>query len=613
MRILRPVWLAILAACLVQAANAAPLTNRLLNHPSPYLAMHGGDPVAWQEWGPAAIARARREGKLLFVSIGYFSCHWCHVMQRESYKNPVIAAYINKHFIPVKVDRELEAALDARLIEFAERTQGQGGWPLNVFMTPEGHPLFVVLYQPPKVFQEQIQRVLHLWQSEHESLSQLARQEDQPAKGPGAPTLNRQQVESYRRDFIKTLLAGADLMQGGLGRTSKFPPSPQLMLVLDLQAQRPDPKLREFLVLTLDAMAQRGLYDRVGGGFFRYTVNPSWKTPHFEKMLYDNAQLARIYHRAARQLNRPDYRQISQDTTRFLIREMLTADGAFLAALSAVDDRNVEGGYYLWNEQELRRLLSNKELRVASQVWGMTGPVPFDAGYLPWLAQPVKEVAASLRLDVDEAERLLASAASKLHRARQQRKLPRDTKQLAGWNGLMLATLADMARDAPADPDLRRVTRSVRDYIANQLWAGDHLRRARAGGRELGTASIEDYAYVADGLLAWARLTGASEDYRLALKVTREGWKRFYSRRGWRLSDRTLMAAESGQDVLSDGPMPSPSAVLIRVSLALAAHQRDAALRRQALAALNSGHGQIGQNPVWNASHIAAMLEELGR
>ena len=600
-------------ALIVQVAAADVLSNRLKHHPSPYLAMHGDDPVAWQDWGPAAIARARREGKLLFVSVGYFSCHWCHVMQRESYKNPAIAAYINRHFVPVKVDRELESALDARLIEFAERTQGQGGWPLNVFMTPDGYPLFAVLYQPPDVFREQIQRVQTLWASEGQSLARLARREAAPAHGPGAPRLDARQVAAHRDRFIKALLDNADLLQGGLGNRSKFPPSPQLLLLLELHAQRPDPRLNEFLTLTLDVMAQRGLYDHVGGGFFRYTTDPSWKTPHFEKMLYDNAQLARIYHRAGRLLQRSEYRHIAERTIRFLAREMHSRDGAFLAALSAVDDRNVEGGYYLWQEQELKRLLTGDELAVLGYAFRMKGHAPFDAGHLPWRAHSPEETAAELRLNVPQVSRYQDTAMAKLFDARRQRSLPRDTKLLAGWNGLMLTTLAEMARDTPRDPEWQRLAQGTRDYLVKELWSGDRLKRAVAGGRELGAASLEDYAYVAEGLLAWAQLTGVDEDYRLALAVVRAAWKRFYSRQGWRLADRSLMAAEPGQDVMSDGPMPAPSAVLIRVSLTLAAHQRDSALRQQALAALNSGHRLIGQDPVWHASHIAAMLQATTR
>ena len=170
-----------------------------------------------------------------------------------------------------------------------------------------------------------------------------------------------------------------------------------------------------------------------------------------------------------------------------------------------------------------------------------------------------------------------------------------------------------MARDTPRDPEWQRLAQGTRDYLVKELWSGDRLKRAVAGGRELGAASLEDYAYVAEGLLAWAQLTGVDEDYRLALAVVRAAWKRFYSRQGWRLADRSLMAAEPGQDVMSDGPMPAPSAVLIRVSLTLAAHQRDSALRQQALAALNSGHRLIGQDPVWHASHIAAMLQATTR
>ena len=209
--------LSVLVTVLPATTHAAPLANRLFNHPSPYLALHGTDPVAWQEWNAETVARARQEGKLLYVSIGYFSCHWCHVMQRESYKNPEIARTLNRLFIPVKVDRELDPALDARLIEFADKTRGQSGWPLNAFVTPDGHPLYATLYHPPEEFQKILARIEQLWRGDRERLAELARVAAVPPTGPGKPEVNADQARAQAARVVADALKLADSVQGGFG------------------------------------------------------------------------------------------------------------------------------------------------------------------------------------------------------------------------------------------------------------------------------------------------------------------------------------------------------------------------------------------------------------
>ncbi len=315
-----PIWMSV--------ANAAPrLENQLANHASPYLALHAGDPVKWQDWTPAVIKLARQQKKLVYLSIGYFSCHWCHVMQRESYRNPEIARFLNKHFIPVKVDRELEPALDAHLIEFAEQTQGVAGWPLNVFLTPEGYPLYAVLYMPPKEFQQVLVKLQKLWQQDSASLAKLARQAVDEGKGPGKPVLNASLVKTYANKIVETSFTRRDLFHGGFGEQSKFPSVPQLDFLLARYQRQPDSKLKNFLQHTLDQMMRNGLYDHLGGGFFRYTVDPGWRMPHFEKMLYDNALMARLYLRAGTLWQRDDYLRIATETLLFMQKVMRRPGG----------------------------------------------------------------------------------------------------------------------------------------------------------------------------------------------------------------------------------------------------------------------------------------------
>ena len=586
--------------CLGLTANAAPsLTNQLKHHPSPYLAMHAADPVAWQDWGPAAVERARREGKLLFISVGYFSCHWCHVMQRESYRNPDIAAFLNRHFVPVKVDRELEAALDARLIEFAERTRGQGGWPLNVFITPEGYPMYAALYLPPAEFKSVLERLQGLWAKDRAGLERLARDE---AKRAAAPA----EMPVATGSFVEQALAQADSIHGGFGDQSKFPSAPQLEALLARAGAGPEPRLKEFLKLTLDHMADLGLYDHVGGGFFRYTVDPSWKTPHFEKMLYDNALLARVYLHAAKVLREPRYERVARTTLDFMARELRVPDGALIASLSAVDDKDVEGGYYLWNADELAALLSEREAQVLRLAFGMQDAAPFEAGYLPLRSLPPAEVARQLGMDTAAVETALSQALETLHKARGKRTLPRDTKLLAGWNGLALAVFAEAAR-VTGEAKYRDVAAGIRDYLMRALWDGKTLKRAVDKGRAVGAVALEDYAYVTQGLLKWARLTDSTADYAQATSVARVAWQRFYAARGWRLDERSLIQTGGAEAAIADGPLPSPSAVLVEATLALAEKTGDVALARQARTARDLARSAVQRDRFWQASHGALL------
>jgi len=609
---MRQLLLAIVLLLPVAApAEDAPLTNQLAGHPSPYLALHADDPTAWQDWGPEAVARAKRENKLLYISIGYFSCHWCHVMQRESYRNPQIAAFLNEHFVPVKVDRELEPALDSRMIDFAERTRGIAGWPLNVFVTPQGHPLYAVLYLPPEQFLQVVQQLADLWREDPAGLAELARHEAPPSGGPGAPQLDAAQVRGHADAVVAQALAQADPVHGGFGEQSKFPSVPQLDFLLQRFASEPSDALRAHLVLTLDHMAEYGLYDHVGDGFFRYTVDPDWHTPHFEKMLYDNALLARLYLRAAGVLGEPRYRDVALRTLEFMKRSMRTPRGACVASLSALDDQGVEGGYYLWHADELEQLLGKDDAHLYRTRWDMLDPARFDAGYLPITGRSAAEIAADAGLSEEQVRARLRRARASLREARAARGLPVDGKLLAGWNGLALAAFADAARET-GKPEYRESARALRDYLAGTLWDGRRLLRAVDDeGDPIGRAAVEDYAYVAEGLLAWARVSGAADDFALARAVIDQAWSRFYGESGWRLSEDSLIIAEIGSPALLDGPMPSPSGVIARVSLALAAREPGSALHERTLAALNAGHAVIRENAFWYATQIGAMVEAL--
>ena len=590
------------AAVTIAPAAGPPLENRLAGHPSPYLAMHGADPVAWQEWNAETVARARRENKLLFVSSGYFSCHWCHVMHKESFRDPEIARLLNTYFIPVKVDRELNPALDDRLIEFVERTQGHAGWPLNVFVTPEGHPLVGMVYVPPEEFRGILQAVHEEWSRDRASLAALAREATAALAASRAgtdPRLPPGIDARLRRALVEQALLQADEFQGGFGDQSKFPMAPQLLALLHAQRQSPNPRLEKFLRLTLDQMTRLGLRDHLGGGFFRYAVDPGWRVPHFEKMLYDNALLAEAYFTAADVLGEPRYAAVARETLDFMLRELAAGDGAFAASLSAVDAAGVEGGYYLWTPDQVKQLVGEADFPVVAAVFDLDGPPDLEHGHHLFMPRSLEAVAAELKRPREEVARIVERARRVLLKARAGRRLPRDGKRLAAWNGLALSALAAGARRAGGERYARAADALAR-WLATRLWDGQALARARGPAGPVGRAGLEDYALVARGLLAH----GGKRSRAAAADIIAAAWRRFHGPDGFRLDDEILLRYGAARTLVPDGPLPSPAAALMGASLELARRRGDAALARRTRAALNVGLDELERDAFWHASYV---------
>lgn len=545
----------LLLMLLPAVVGAASLTNQLARNPSPYLALHGADPVAWQEWNAETIARARRENKLLFVSVGYFACHWCHVMQRESYKNPQIAALLNRSFIPVKVDRELNSGLDEALQQFSGNLNGVAGWPLNAFVTPEGYPAFVMLYAPPDEFRARLTQLTARWAAEAASIRQLAQRA--AASSPSPPisvAVTPATAARAAQQFTASAAREADMLRGGFGEVSKFPMAPQLDGLLDELATKPNPKQLEFLRLTFDQMAARGLHDHVGGGFFRYTTDPGWDTPHFEKMLYDNAHLASLYLRAAVLLNAPHYREMALRTLDFMLRDLRDASGGFYSSTSAVDRAGREGATYLWEPTELKRLLEPSHYAAARRVWQLDAPRVFELGYLP----------AEWQTPTPAERRLLSETMPRLLKARAQRELPKDNKMNAGLNGLALTALSQAA---VLDPAYRQAADRLQQFLLKRLMYKGRLMKSFAAGRLLDGAELEDYAYVAQGLLDHAAATGNMRSRAAAAALVDRAWALFWHPAGWRREAHPLLATVQPEPVLADGALASPSETLLLASL----------------------------------------------
>ncbi len=569
---LKPIALLLLSFWLPLSA-----ANDLKHHFSPYLAMHGDDPVQWRAWGPEVLLQAQKENKLILISSGYFACHWCHVMQRESYQNPAIAKLLNESFIAVKVDRELDVALDALLIHFVQQMNGSAGWPLNVFLTPEGYPLLGLTYRPANEFETLLRRLTERWLAAPKQLSQMAqmastqifKSSDQVDEQPLRP------VAELRQDLVQQALKLADEFQGGFGEQSKFPRVPMLQALLAELQREPNPELQAFLQLTLEQMSRLALRDHLGGGFYRYTVDPNWQQPHFEKMLYDNALAVSLYLQASQQQKNVRYQQVAFDTLDFMLREMASEDGGFIASLSAVDDEGNEGGSYLWQSEELATVLSKAELGMAERLW-LWLPIQEEQqtlGLLPVTIEHPEALARELKMDFELLQEQQGVIGNKLYRWRlQNRSLPTDGKRLAGWNGLALSALCQAAV-LPAGARFRPAAQKQLNFVQG-FWSGDRLKRELNSSEG---AAFAGYVYVAQGLLSCVALLPEQKSALLeqVAQLSAKAWQLFYRPGAWRLGEKALLPVRLQRPLLEDGPLPSPSALLLKISqgLLLAGHQ----------------------------------------
>ncbi|MGI9319458.1 MAG: thioredoxin domain-containing protein [bacterium] len=595
-------FLILLAA---SAVHSAPPENALLNHPAPYLSLHGNDPVAWQSYHKEAVERARREGKLLFVSSGYFACHWCHVMQQESYQDAEIADMLNKNFVSIKVDRELEPGLDSRLMDFAQATLGRGGWPLNVFLTPEGYPVYAMLYAPKGQFLEVLVRLQLVWQTDPDKVRTLVRIETESGFPPVDAKIDRVAMQRIIDSAPQKMLKLADEFQGGFGSQSKFPSLAQLQFLLDQYERTGNEELKDFLVQTFDAMATKGMNDHLSGGFFRYTVDPGWEIPHFEKMLYDNAGIAAIYIRAANVLDQQGYHQVARTTLEFM-QKYMWREQAFVASFSAVDDRSVEGGHYLWKREQLREVLDQDEYLLLADLWGLDRPDELEAGNQPRWHISVDEYAEKSGRPKAQILDLLDAAKIKMLAVRSERILPVDDKLVAGWNGLAL-TAFSLAANEYKDESYLETARSLEAFLITKMWDGEQMFRALAGGAPHGTASLQDFAYVARGLWDSAQLSQDEEIQQIAARIARQGWAVFYRNNAWYLEHSSLLAPPSGSELIEDGSSASPAGVLIGVSIDIAVQTGDEQWLTMIYAALNRGQQLLIASPYWYVSQMRAV------
>jgi uncharacterized protein len=474
------------------------MPNRLAEETSPYLLQHKDNPVDWEPWGERALGRAKTEDKPILVSIGYSACHWCHVMERESFEDEDTAVYMNDHFVCIKVDREERPDVDAIYMQAVQAMSGQGGWPLNVFCDPDGVPFFGGTYFPPESrygmpsFRQVLEGVSEAWRTRREEIrSAAARTVEGLAAGSRIRTSPEIMSPAVLDEAERTLAGQFDPNFGGFGGAPKFPPASALEFLMRRMAEpdRDASKASEIVTTTLDRMAKGGIYDQVGGGFARYSVDAHWLVPHFEKMLYDNALLARSYLHAWQLTGRGDFRRVCIETLDWALREMRGPEGGFYSALDA-DSEGEEGKFYVWSEDELRDLLG-ADADALMSYWGV------DRG-------PNFEGKSILHVAGDGIEPdLLASARGKLYETRSGRVWPGlDDKRLTAWNALMIHALADAGAALGRD-DYVAGARTCAEFIEREMRDGDgRLLRTYRDGRASLNAYLEDHAFCVEAFLA---------------------------------------------------------------------------------------------------------------
>jgi uncharacterized protein len=527
------------------AAETKPKhVNRLGQETSPYLLLHAHNPVDWYPWGPEALARAKEENKLIFLSIGYSSCHWCHVMERESFMDEEIAELLNEHFVCIKVDREERPDIDSiymTSLHVLHQLMGQppgGGWPLSMFLTPDAEPVFGGTYFPARDgdrgratgFLTILKRIHDVWKDEPQRLLDDAKTltritkaelESQPAVAPRPLT---DQLGAQLGDQVQAALAEQfDPRYGGFGyqadndQRPKFPEPANLVFLLDRITHRraagkdESAELR-ILVKTLEHMAMGGIRDHLGGGFHRYSVDRYWSIPHFEKMLYDNAQLAGVYARAAELTGRDDFRRVAEETLEYLLREMRDEQGGFYAALDA-ETEGEEGKYYRWDRSEVLRLLDPDDQMLFASIYQLSGPPNFERQfYVPQLAVPLATTALEREVDEAELEERLAKMREQLRLVRDERPRPlTDTKILTGWNGLAITGLADVGRITGNERYVEAARKAAQFVLAHLRTEDGRLLASHSGGEAKLNAYLNDYAFLVEGLLALYRATGEQE------------------------------------------------------------------------------------------------------
>jgi len=594
-------------------------TNRLAQETSPYLLQHAHNPVDWHPWGEEALAKAKADDKPIFLSIGYAACHWCHVMERESFEDEATAVQLNDAFVAIKVDREERPDLDAIYMDAVQQMTGHGGWPMSVFLTPDGKPFYGGTYFPDEPrhgmpsFRQVLDGVQTAWRERRSEVEQAgAGLVEAIGRSAGAEQRDDPQV-SMLDSAVMTLERSYDASHGGWGDAPKFPQPMTIEFLAREHLRTGDRRPLAMALHTLDAMAAGGIYDQLGGGFARYSVDAHWLVPHFEKMLYDNGQLARVYLHAWQESGNERYREVVTQTLDFMAREMTSADGGFISSLDA-DTQGEEGATYVWTREEVDRLLG-AESALFADAYGVTAEGNWEGRTILERVRDDDALARDHGLEVAEVRRRLADARAVLLEARNRRPQPgRDDKVLAAWNGLAIAAFAEAARVLTRD-DWRVAAERAADLFLTRLRDADgRLRRSYKDGQARQQGVLEDYANTADALLALYETTFDERWFVAARELADAMLDHFADPAGgfFDTADdhETLITRPKG---LQDNALPSGNAMAALVLLRLAALTGEGRYRSGAESTLRLVTPVAARYPTAFAQWLLGMQLALGR
>jgi len=590
-------------------------TNHLIHETSPYLLQHAHNPVDWYPWGDEALQKAKTENRPILLSIGYSACHWCHVMERESFEDEKIAALMNDLFVNIKVDREERPDLDEIYMNAVQMLTGRGGWPMTVFLTPEGKPFYGGTYFPPEDrygvpgFPKILQGVANAYR---EKPHEVERSVGQILTGLQRMSLSTESQQSFSSDIIaqsvERLTQAYDTDHGGLGKAPKFPNVGVYELFLRHYHRSKANRFLDMVTHTLTKMAQGGIYDHLGGGFHRYSVDEKWLVPHFEKMLYDNAQLVRIYAQVYRVTGEPLFKQVVDETMTYLTREMLHSEGGFYSTQDA-DSEGEEGKFFVWTEAEVTRILGEEPSEIFCRIYDVSEEGNFEGKNILHPILTLEQASKLFRRDLKAIESLVSDAKMKLFQEREKRIKPfRDEKILTSWNGLMLSGLAEAIKISGRPAYLEAADRTV-DFIFTKMFRDGRLLHTYKDGTGKILGYLDDYAFLAAGLLdlfeATVNRMHLDRALKLAVTMLDEFWDEAGA--GFFYTGRAHEQLIARSKPIFDASIPSGNAVATQVLLRLYHYTETENYLKSAERILRAYYDTMENQPFGFAHMLAAL------
>jgi len=596
--------------------DGGPGFNRLIFAASPYLLQHADNPVDWFPWGDEAFARAARENKPVMVSIGYATCHWCHVMEHESFEDPEIAELINRHVIPVKVDREERPDIDSLYMAAARMLIGtSAGWPLNVFLTPERKPFFAATYMPKKSSNgklgvgETLDQISEFWQTRRELIDENSEKLIKALSEKATAAVGDVDYGELLGKALESLVGMYDPINGGFGQGAKFPLPHYLCFLLRVWIRSHNPDAEEIVSFTLRMMRDGGIFDQLGYGFHRYSVDPEWLVPHFEKMLYDQSLIAVAYLEAYQAFGDPYLKDTALEILDSVLVKMTSPDGGFYSGLDA-DTEGQEGRYYLWTTGEINGHLDQETARLFCQVFDVTPSGNFEGSNILHQPRSIAAVARDNGISADELAGCLAAARSRLLEERRKRIMPfRDEKVVTSWNGLMIGALARGAA-VTGETRLLAAARNAVRFIEEKLRDanGRLLRSSHHGGASV-PAFLEDYAFLCWGMIELYQAGGEPSDLDAALGLAREMLELFHDEAGGGFFDTASDSVEILVRIknIYDGAVPSGNSLACLCMLRLGMLCNEPKLKEKGERGLNSFLGSVVSQPVAHLQVVNAL------